>query len=64
MGYIPTIDYVPTRIYLQIKDEDGEWGEDVTWCVDRIYDTDVQYVRVDIVSRKESIDGTQATSEV
>jgi len=32
-------------IYLQAKDEDGETPDEVTWCVDRIYDTDVEYVR-------------------
>lgn len=31
---------------MQVKDEDGEEAEAVMWCVDRIYETDVEYVRV------------------
>jgi hypothetical protein len=33
---------IPDKIYLQIEDE-----TEVTWCVDRINDTDVEYLRVD-----------------
>lgn len=36
---------IPDRIYLLIKDEDGEEPDQVMWCVDRIYDTDVEYVQ-------------------
>ena len=36
---------IPDKIYLQIKDEDGEPPDEVTWCVDRIYATDIEYVR-------------------
>lgn len=32
------------RIYLQVRDEDGETPDEITWCVDRIHDTDVEYV--------------------
>jgi len=35
---------VPKKIYLQILDEDGEIPDEVTWCVDRIHDTDVEYI--------------------
>ena len=35
---------VPEKIYLQILDEDGESPDEVTWCVDRIHNTDVEYV--------------------
>lgn len=33
------------KIYLQVKDEDGEIPDEVTWCIDRIHDTDIEYVR-------------------
>ena len=33
----------PTVIYLQWLDDDGEEAEEVTWCVDRINDTDIEY---------------------
>jgi hypothetical protein len=32
---------IPDKIYLQIED-----GGEVTWCADRIHDSDVEYVRV------------------
>ena len=37
--------HIPDKIYLQIKDEDGETPDEVTWCIDRIHDTDIEYVR-------------------
>jgi len=37
---------IPDRIYLQVLDEDGEPSEGATWCKDRVYDTDVLYVRI------------------
>lgn len=37
---MPTI---PDVIYLQWYAEDGEYAEDVTWCVDRIHKTDIEY---------------------
>jgi len=42
------------RIYLQVKDLDGnkidpESGE-VTWCVDQINDSDIEYVRADLLT--------------
>lgn len=38
---------IPAKIYLQIKDEDGETPDEITWCVDKIHDTDVEYVRAE-----------------
>jgi hypothetical protein len=43
----------PERIYLQrdeecVADGCGPHGSDTTWCTDKIYDTDVPYVRADI----------------
>ncbi len=48
---------VPDRIYLNLgtdvnpDDDFSELNEngDVTWCADRIWDTDVEYIRFDIV---------------
>ncbi len=41
----------PERIWLQFYDEfDGEESEDITWCVDHINETDVEYVRADLPS--------------
>lgn len=37
---------IPDKIYLQIWDEDGEPSHWPTWCVDRVHDTDVLYVRI------------------
>lgn len=34
----------PDTIYLQVRDEDEELPDEVTWCVDRIHDTDMEYV--------------------
>jgi hypothetical protein len=43
----------PEKIYLQDDDgyheESGVWG-DTTWCTDQIDDTDVEYVRADLVT--------------
>lgn len=48
----------PKHIYLQYFDEDGEpltgSGDGVTWCEDKINDTDVKYVRVDEKQSKGS----------
>ncbi len=43
---------LPERIFLQIRDDEGNLldaseGDDVTWCVDQINDTDEEYVRVE-----------------
>ncbi len=38
---------IPETIYLQIQDDDGNsLPEGATWCVDKIFDTDIEYVRV------------------
>lgn len=34
----------PDRLYLQVRDEDGDPPDEVTWSDDQIYDTDVAYV--------------------
>ena len=36
---------IPDKIYLQIKDEDGDDQDDWTWCIDKINDTDIEYIR-------------------
>lgn len=44
----------PKRIYLQLGPEPVERGDkfsdfhDVTWCVDRVDNGDIEYVRADI----------------
>jgi len=39
---------IPDKIYLQIdpSQEYEQWDEDVTWCEDKINDTDIEYIRV------------------
>ena len=37
---------IPERIFLQVRDEDRDENGDVTWCINRIYPTDVEYIRV------------------
>jgi hypothetical protein len=39
----------PKRIWLQWFDEDGhkQDGEEMTWCEDQIFDTDVEYQLVE-----------------
>ena len=43
------------RIYLQLgkTEEDDDWDDEVgvTWCVDRINDSDVEYVRQDVAAK-------------
>jgi hypothetical protein len=38
------------RIFLQVCDDDGEYERrgDITWCQDRIHDTDVEYIRKEL----------------
>ncbi len=38
----------PKEIYLQIDGEHHDYGG-ATWCQDKIYDTDVKYIRADLV---------------
>jgi len=47
----------PERIYLQIEEEEGDYPDsiveyisDATWCVDRIHESDVEYVRRDVAA--------------
>lgn len=36
---------IPDKIYLQIKDGSGGDQDEVTWCEDRVEDTDIVYIR-------------------
>lgn len=40
---------IPNKIYLQIKDELGNELCERTWCEDKIYDSDICYIRQSIV---------------
>jgi hypothetical protein len=51
---MPYTDKELETIYLQIDPyEDGESlpEEGVTWCIDRINDTDIKYIRADLVEK-------------
>lgn len=37
----------PKRIWLQYTGDSYDYHEGVTWCVDKINDDDVEYVRVE-----------------
>ena len=39
---------MPKKIYIQIEDHLGEFDElgEATWCVDKINDSDIEYVLV------------------
>ena len=37
----------PEKIYLQIKDYFGEELGEITWCKDKIYSRDIEYIRAD-----------------
>jgi hypothetical protein len=45
-------------IYLQVCTEygdenfDGEFGDEVTWCKDKINDSDIEYVRADLAKQQ------------
>ena len=43
----------PDEIYLQVEDCEDD-SSDATWCRDRINDSDVKYVHVDIVAAYEN----------
>jgi len=52
---------IPDRIYLQVHGDapPDEWDEpidiragDVTWCWERIFDGDVEYIRADIAEKE------------
>ena len=49
----------PKEIYLQHQPEDEEYYrkygttfESTTWCVDKINDTDIKYIRADLVGEE------------
>ena len=42
---------IPEVIYLQWFDEDGGPDEEVTWCQERINNSDVAYIRKDVVEK-------------
>ena len=48
------------RIYLQVCDHEGdenfdcEFGDEITWCKDRINDSDVEYIRSDLVEKQRA----------
>lgn len=41
---------IPDVIYLQWFDDDGEPDGEVTWCQDRIRETDIEYRRLTLAS--------------
>ena len=41
--------YKPTkRIFLQVKDDFGDEAVEITWCADKQYKYDVEYIRLDL----------------
>jgi hypothetical protein len=51
------MDKKPERIYLQWYNEDGDPAteeEEVCWCEDRVYNTDIEYVSAEIVDELQS----------
>lgn len=41
----------PKEIYLQwVEQEEDSMWEGVTWCIDKIHDSDIKYIRSDLVS--------------
>ena len=43
-----TVEY-PEKIYLQCEEDWDEFTEGQTWCKDRIFEHDVEYLRIDSV---------------
>ena len=45
----------PVTLFLQWNPEDAEWGSpspgDTTWCDERVFDSDVEYIRADDVEK-------------
>jgi hypothetical protein len=63
----PKMKNVPDKIYLQVGDDDlfeadGDFKElsEVSWCQDKIYDSDIEYVRV---KEADLEPGVQSTNE-
>lgn len=58
------ISYAPERIWLQVGDDvtsaremqEVNWSE-ASWCQDRIFDTDIEYVRIDHCKGARATDG-------
>jgi len=46
-------DKFPDVIYLQVR-EDVYFDGQITWCQDKIYDTDVKYIRADNLRNQPS----------
>ena len=47
----------PNIIYLQTANDDEPYDEGITWCVDRINESDVKYVKAQIAEeRLEALD--------
>ena len=42
---------IPTISYLQVCDEWGEEAGEISWCVDRIFETDVAYIVLDPIEK-------------
>jgi hypothetical protein len=41
------------KIYLQVKGNEYEGYDTITWCNDKINDDDVEYIRADVVKAQE-----------
>ncbi len=57
---------IPDKIYLQVDaGEDGEISDSsgVTWCVDRINDSDIEYVRAKMMTISEFVKQVEARAE-
>lgn len=51
---------IPEVIYLQWYDDDGEEAEDITWCVDRINATDIEFRLTQFQDRRGLAAGSDA----
>jgi hypothetical protein len=51
----PTPSPLPERIWLQDLDGDGDYRGEVTWCKDKINDTDTEYIRSDVVNERPGL---------
>ena len=61
---VQRISHAPERIWLQVGDDvttaaemsDVDWSE-ASWCRDKIFDTDIEYVRIDHCKGAKSSNG-------
>lgn len=61
---IQRVSHAPERIWLQVGDdcttaedmEEVDWGE-ATWCRDQIFNTDIEYIRIDHCKGARPING-------